>query len=350
MIGKKKSVVCHLLTEEMVWLDEAHTAKLRDAEANCSVDKTDHFFKELESMRFGFFSDHVVYVDKLRPINSFSQKKMWQDAPRINLAILHVTNECNLDCSFCKTSFCPVCKRFEDQQPPLTADQWKQILEQLARFGPSSVLITGGEPTCYPFIDELLSYSVSLGMPTSVHTNGLIPLNYSSPKLGVHITVSSPKNLDIILKNYNKIKSRVTLLVDDPLFEFVKAKTKGRWKMMRITYKEPFIKKEGLPKPNMDRFYARKLFDPCLNGKIAISYTGDVYPCLGSSEPLLNLNHKSLPQAVKMLIEEYWKQTVDSRENQLKCKECEFKYSCNACRFLNTDKNCGYNLEASSWI
>ncbi|WP_397351467.1 radical SAM protein [Paenibacillus larvae] len=65
--------------------------------------------------------------------------------PRINMAVLHVTNDCNLDCTFCKNSFCPVCKRFEERdEAELTVEQWKRILTELSHFGTSAVLFTGG--------------------------------------------------------------------------------------------------------------------------------------------------------------------------------------------------------------
>ncbi|MDE5137878.1 radical SAM protein [Paenibacillus larvae subsp. larvae] len=351
VVGRKKSVVCHLLDENMIWLDEVNTQKLKDAEANHPVNAEDPFFSELESTNFGFFSDQTVFIDKLRPINSFSQKKLWQDAPRINMAVLHVTNDCNLDCTFCKNSFCPVCKRFEERdEAKLTVEQWKRILTELSHFGTSAVLFTGGEPTRYPYIHELIDFSIELGMATNLHTNGLVPLKQVPSVLGFHITVTSKRNLNKIIQNYCNIKDRVTLLVDDHLFSDVKQITGNQWKIMRTTHKKPSIVKERLVKTNMNSFYARKLFDPCLNGKIAVSYVGDVYPCLGSQAPLLNLKRDSVSQAVKLLVRDFWRQNVDSRDHGLKCRECEFKYSCSACRFLDTEENCAYSLEESEWL
>jgi radical SAM protein with 4Fe4S-binding SPASM domain len=351
VVGKKKSVVYDLLKENMIWLDEINTKKLEDAEANQPVNPYDPFFSKLASMNFGFFSDRSVFIDKLRPINSFSQKKLWQDTPRINLAVLHVTNNCNLKCTFCTNSFCPVCKRFDKgDEAELTHEQWKNILEELSYFGTTTVLFTGGEPTRYPYIHDLIDFSIKLGMATNLHTNGIVPLKMVPPTLGIQITVTNKQNLNTIMKNYYKVKEQITLLVEDHLFNDVKQVTGTRWKIMRATFNKPLIVKERLVKPNMNNFYTRKLSDACLNGKIAISYVGDVYPCLGSPTPLLNLKRDSLSQAIKLLVNNFWKQHVDSRDHQLKCQECEFKYSCNACRFLDTEKNCTYSLEEASWL
>lgn len=349
--GKKRSVLCHLLKEEMVWLNEVNTGKMEDAEANQPVDPHDPLFEKLAEMNFGFFSNRKVYIDKMRPINSFSQKKLWQDAPRIHMAVLHVTNQCNLDCSFCKDSFCPVCKQFEHNgEESLSYEHWRNILTELAFFGTTTVLFTGGEATQYPYIYELIDLSQQLGLATNLHTNGMIPPRRIHSKLGVQISVTHKPNVKTIIRNYYKVKDQVTLLVEDQLYNEVKQIVGPEWKTMKTTIHKPLIVKERLVKPSMNSFYSRKLSDACLNGKIAISHVGDVYPCLGSQTPVLNLKKDSLSQAIKVLVSDYWKQNVDVRDHQLKCQECEFRYSCNACRFLNTEENCTYSLEEATWL
>ena len=351
ILGKKRSVIHNILNDEMVWITEENTCKLVDAEANKPIDKSIEIFNKLVEMGWGFFSEKPVFVDKVRPINGFNQKKLWLDTQNINFATLQITNKCNLDCSFCSTAFCPTCLKFiEQNDEELSLNDWKKIIDELVLFGTKTILITGGEPALYKQIDELLKYCVKKGLNVNLHTNGIIAIRMIPKEVNLMITVFKASNLNSALKNYSEHKN-VILLSEEEDYKSVKAKVNNTWKVTKTfsIKNKTVITKNNLNNTGISRFFARKFTDSCLNGKIAISFNGNVYPCFGSKISIGNLKEKNISKVVKILIKDYWKKTIDKTSSMERCTLCEFKYACNSCKFINVNESCTYSLEEGIW-
>jgi len=79
---------------------------------------------------------------------------------------LEFSSRCNLACGYC---FGPVDDR---SVPDLPKKFWHQILDELRRRGVLGVVISGGEPTMYPHITELLEHAKALGLQVIVSTHG----------------------------------------------------------------------------------------------------------------------------------------------------------------------------------
>ncbi len=60
----------------------------------------------------------------------------------------------------------------EGQGEGLSVLQWKKILRKLADVGVPHVIFTGGEPTLFPGLDELIRKAEQLGLITGLNTNG----------------------------------------------------------------------------------------------------------------------------------------------------------------------------------
>jgi radical SAM protein with 4Fe4S-binding SPASM domain len=54
----------------------------------------------------------------------------------------------------------------------LTLPQWKQVLKKLARIGVPHIIFTGGEPTLFPGLCELIGHAGRLGLVTGLNSNG----------------------------------------------------------------------------------------------------------------------------------------------------------------------------------
>ncbi|HWH00118.1 MAG TPA: sporulation killing factor system radical SAM maturase [Pilimelia sp.] len=83
------------------------------------------------------------------------------------MAILQLTNRCNLSCSFCYASSGAA------MPDELTADDWVRVLERLARAGTATVTLTGGEPTIARDFRRILATASALIDSVDVFTNGL---------------------------------------------------------------------------------------------------------------------------------------------------------------------------------
>ena len=90
-------------------------------------------------------------------------------------AWLQLTNRCNLTCSYCYTESGP---HPDGGQLPLSTA--KDIVADIAAAGGRAVMMSGGEPTLYPDLIELLNYTCGVhGLMVTLVTNG----TYLRPEL-----------------------------------------------------------------------------------------------------------------------------------------------------------------------
>ncbi len=93
---------------------------------------------------------------------------IYPEAPR-PVVVWNVTKACNLRCVHCYASACA------DPDPDeLTHQQGLTLLEDLAKFQVPAVLFSGGEPLARPDTLDLMRYAHSLGLNTTLSTNGLL--------------------------------------------------------------------------------------------------------------------------------------------------------------------------------
>lgn len=84
---------------------------------------------------------------------------------------------CNLACSWCDTN--------KTEKMQLTSFE---IIQRLREYGNKSVIVTGGEPTIQPDVDELLAALRDVGYWLALETNGVVAP--TRPELYDYIAVS----------------------------------------------------------------------------------------------------------------------------------------------------------------
>jgi radical SAM protein with 4Fe4S-binding SPASM domain len=84
----------------------------------------------------------------------------WNAPPRMDLAL---TYDCNTNCAFCYTGG-------PSKTIGLTTAQWKQVIDKIWDVGVPNITFTGGEPTLYPDLVELVGYAEAF--VTGLITNG----------------------------------------------------------------------------------------------------------------------------------------------------------------------------------
>jgi len=82
------------------------------------------------------------------------------------LLSLHVTNRCNLRCSYCWAS--PA----RSEPVDLTTETFKKLLDAMYGIGTRILWLQGGEPLLNPHIDEMVSYVKARNMACELTTNG----------------------------------------------------------------------------------------------------------------------------------------------------------------------------------
>lgn len=128
-----------------------------------------------------------------------------EESPYFHLA--QITNRCNLNCSFCKERWCPNCIKFDNNRRELSVDHWINRLKALER---QNLMITGGEATLYPKLDEVIAYAK--GLRVFVVTNGLnVPEYLEKENVMVNLFPSTIKEpyFDRIRENLINLKIHI---------------------------------------------------------------------------------------------------------------------------------------------
>ena len=81
---------------------------------------------------------------------------------RMDLAL---TYRCNNDCAHCYNARS---RRF----PEMDLSAWKQVIDQVWALRIPHIVFTGGEPTLYQGLPELVAYAENIGLITGLNTNG----------------------------------------------------------------------------------------------------------------------------------------------------------------------------------
>ncbi len=79
------------------------------------------------------------------------------------LAYLQVSRVCNQKCVFCSNP---------DNGKIISWESATSLIDSFAAGGAPGVILTGGEPTLFPRLDELVAYAVAKGLPPRLITNG----------------------------------------------------------------------------------------------------------------------------------------------------------------------------------
>lgn len=103
---------------------------------------------------------------------------------------LELTPACNSRCAGCYNVFAA---ERDATPPPLAANQWGQVLTQLAPHA-HRFKLTGGEPTLHPAFDAIVQHVRRLGTAFTVFTNGRWP-----DPAGVLDTLADAPNLEGLL-------------------------------------------------------------------------------------------------------------------------------------------------------
>lgn len=99
-------------------------------------------------------------------INEFASVRERFKKFKIETAYLHLSYKCNLNCEYCYN------KEKINTCSEISIEQWKNVLNVLKNTGTHKIMLTGGEPTLYPYFNDVVKYAVEQGLTIQVLTNG----------------------------------------------------------------------------------------------------------------------------------------------------------------------------------
>jgi SPASM domain peptide maturase of grasp-with-spasm system len=115
------------------------------------------------------------------------------------------------------------------------------------------------------------------------------------------------------------------------------------------------ITPKHLNAPTVANFFETKLYNGCLNRKIAIDTSGAIKNCPSMSESYGNIQHTHLMDILN--IAEFKAKWLISKDQIETCKDCELRYACSDCRaYLEKPQDlyskplkCGYDPYSGQW-
>lgn len=319
----------------------------------------------------------------------------------LDLVWLEITQNCNMHCLHCYEGQSHVAN-----QNVLTLEEWKNVISEVIELKPNRIIIIGGEPCIHKDIISMIKYIREIDDKISVtlFTNGYflqgklldtIIENKIEVKVSlyghcaeVHDSITGisgsfdklvdaiyvlkandiPVNIAVTLMKeneyyYEQIKEFVSnLQVRGCKFDVIREVIDGTQNNHKPTL-ETIVGKAYRIKPN---FYVQKCefdsnfyFNSCWKGKVVITETGDVLPCVfGRNHVCGNVREQSISSMITGKCDSalygFWKTSLQMIEV---CKDCEYRFACKDCRALAesthgiTKKNprCTYNPYYGKW-
>ena len=222
----------------------------------------------------------------------------------------------------------------------------KNVINKLKTYRCKTVLLTGGKISLLPNLKKIYDLLEKNGFNVILNTNGIKKLDNSFINTNILISAFSKENLLKIINNYRNFKN-ITILkyFDDVQISMLP----NTWKLINRSPRGHKITKKSLLNTSIDRFHLRQNRNSCLDGKIVINQSGDVYPCLESiklCKKIGNVNNKAWEDIIQKLAKDFLENKVDEYST---CSDCEFRYVCNSCIFDNVKENCCYDMELGIW-
>lgn len=128
------------------------------------------------------------------------------NANLINQCTITLNRSCNLRCSFC---YAKDTKYLENKK--MDFDKLKKIVDFCKEAKIKYIVLTGGEPTLYPQIFDLIKYIKNLNLVPTIATNGLLLYDYDFCK---SLVQSGIEYIDVSLKGFDKKNYYQTCGVD----------------------------------------------------------------------------------------------------------------------------------------
>ncbi|PYG86859.1 radical SAM protein with 4Fe4S-binding SPASM domain [Ruminiclostridium sufflavum DSM 19573] len=346
------------------------------------------------------FMDQLTYTG-LGSAYIYKPKNKKQAEPededeKLSFLWIELTSKCNNKCLHCYSSS-DACRN-DDK---VTHDHWMSLISEAHREGAASIQLIGGEPLLYPGWRELVIKANEEGYEfIEIFTNATLIDDsciefFKQQKVNVATTIYADnaevhdkvtlhqgsfrktmnavrKILDegiplriasIIMKANENEADNIIKLLEDLGVETTKldvVRPTGRGddeELLPERFKIPMIKPPFYT--SYEEFWKARKQHNCLAGKIAVTSTGDVIPCIfARNEVCGNILASSLGDILKgSALKRCWSTTKDHVK---KCKDCEYRYACYDCRpkaqgsdsskdWCACTEDCGYDPYTGIW-
>lgn len=348
IIGKHKSILQNILNKKIFWIENDIAKLIKLCENNKQISgEFLEYASQLKDHGWGTITYSPIFVDKLRFLAFNDQRQLHKKPLVISHATIKLTDKYNLNCTTCSKVFCQLCVKTCENTENLSLDHLKSFIMNIKRYGCKTVLLTGGEITIYSDLKNVYDFLLKNGFNIVLSTNGIHKLDNYFARSNIVISAFKKELLSVIIKNYKDFKN-ITLCTYFEDQENILGMPDS-WTVIKRSYYPHKITRRALLGTDIYKFYNKQMKSTCLNGKITIAQSGNIYPCLEaikSAKPVGNICNDSWEEIMHNLSYKYWNNKIDDHNI---CGKCEFRYTCNACVFDNIKENCCYHMEDKVW-
>ncbi len=322
--------------------------------------------------------------------------------PRLKFLWLELTDSCNLRCVHCYMNATHVSELKSvpaRARPSLTNRDWMRVIQQGAELGCRAVQFTGGEPLLHPDLLALIDTARQLEYSyIEVFTNGTLLNESLSAQLkarDVQLAISlhavnavthdqvtlvpgsyarAQQSVQMISKHEIPVRFGTTtlktnqneLFANSPAPQALRGNNVlrpiGRGANSNLNPDQPQIIESAMKsapdfQTSRASFEYARHWNICWAGKMAITASGDVIPCVFGRERVVgNVNQESLHDLISSPnLQSLWGFNKDRVEV---CRDCEYRYACSDCRPLAEKLNgeldaktarCTYDPYTGEW-
>lgn len=348
------------------------------------------FLNNLTTKDLGTFYDSkpTPSIETILPVPPIKLDFLW----------LELTSLCNSKCLHCYAECGP--SHVVPEEVPHA--RWLKLIEEGKNAGATAIQFIGGEPLLYSLWQELVMKAHQLNYDCiEIFTNGTLiddeciaffkqynvsiatTIYATTPethdKISLHpnsfnktmtairkiIAAKIPLRIaSIIMKdNEHEVENILNLYAElgmtDSVPDIVRPTGRGDDQhLLPLHYRKPPIKPPFYI--DEDSFIEAHHHHRCLAGKLAVTATGDVIPCIFARNQLCgNILNNSLEDILNNgTLHQCWHTTKDCIH---KCSACEYRYACSDCRplaqgsdpykdWLASSHDCSYDPYTGTWF
>lgn len=192
------------------------------SEEGSSISLSEELFENKEDKKY--FDEIVAILDKIDLIADEPNKKVYYGMiPSVSFAI---TNKCNLNCCYC-------CKESDIyKKENLSLNELKKAMDNIIKFKPMNISISGGEPLIRKDFKEFIEYT------KEIYDGKLI--------LSTNATLIDEKMAEFIVKNFHAVEISI-----DGYDEETCSEVRGHGVFKRVVDAVGYLKKYGCQKISM---------------------------------------------------------------------------------------------------
>jgi radical SAM protein with 4Fe4S-binding SPASM domain len=316
--------------------------------------------------------------------------------PKLDFLWLELTSTCNNRCLHCYTT-----SGSRVNADCVPHERWLTLISEAKKLGATAIQFIGGEPLLYPQWRELVIKAGEEGYDfIEVFTNATlvdddcvrffkqhevtIATTIYADTAAIHDRVtqhegSFEKTMTAVKK---LLASKVSLRIASIIMkvnELEVNKIMNLCKKLGVESRYPDVvrptgrgdandlipteyKRSPLKPPfhtDAHSFKMATMYHNCLHGKMAVTFSGDVLPCVfARSQVCGNILSRHLQEVlIDQPLQSCWRTTKDQ---VVKCKDCEYRYACPDCRPLAQESDpfkcwfapatgCLYNPHTGKW-